>query len=376
LESLVTQLFADGYLELPELMYSEQPKTVGLDSTYTPFAQENIKEGTPTGKGTVLTLSNGRYDEFKNAKRIETIGSVRFNTEKNKIVGFGENKRQVEVVSRFLSVDPIAASYPELTPYQFASNTPIWAIDLDGLEASIAVYGAGKKEYKKEDGTVKVEYHKSLFKMEAERDVKWKNANIVYSAITGAKLIEALENETKKECSIGYLSIFSHSSSINIILDNGELGKEALGIQQWKGYTLSKLSAVFDNSAITFDKNALVVFAGCNAGRITASDGTKDKIYSIAEAIAKTYGIATIGAEGYTSPTSDGQGRQSDYGYFLYLSNGQNVTPTRIGLGKILNENTVKKAQQYILLRSAVNAIQNTINENAEAERDTELDTN
>lgn len=25
-------------------------------------------------------------------------------------------------------------SYPELTPYQFASNTPIWAIDLDGLE--------------------------------------------------------------------------------------------------------------------------------------------------------------------------------------------------------------------------------------------------
>jgi hypothetical protein len=369
-------LFADGYLELPELMYSEQPRTAGLDSTYTPFAQENIREGTPTGKGTVLTLSNGRYDEFKNAKRIETIGSVRFNTEKHKIVGFGENKRQMEVVSRFLSVDPIAKQYPELTPYQFASNTPIWAIDLDGLEASIAVYGAGKKEYKKEDGTVKVEYHKALFKMEAERDVKWKNANIVYSAITGAKLIEALENETKKECSIGYLSIFSHSSSINIILDNGELGKEALGIKQWKGYTMSKLSAVFDNSAITFDKNALVVFAGCNAGRITASDGTKDKIYSIAEAIAQTYGIATIGAEGYTSPTSDGQGRQSDYGYFLYLSNGQNVTPTRIGLGKILNENTVKKAQQYILLRSAVNAIQNTINENAEAERDTELATN
>ena len=134
LEINITKLFADGYLELPEPMYSEQPKTVGLDSTYTPFAQENIREGTPTGKGKVLTLSNGRYDEFKNAKRIETIGSVRFNTEKNKIVGFGENKRQVEVVSRFLSVDPIAKQYPELTPYQFASNTPIMAIDLDGLE--------------------------------------------------------------------------------------------------------------------------------------------------------------------------------------------------------------------------------------------------
>jgi hypothetical protein len=134
LENNIIKLFADGYLELPELMYSEQPKTVGLDSTYTPFAQENIREGTPTGKGTVLTLSNGRYAEFKNAKIIETIGSVRFDTEKKKIVGFGENKRQVEVVSRFLSVDPIAKSYPELTPYQFASNRPIDGIDLDGLE--------------------------------------------------------------------------------------------------------------------------------------------------------------------------------------------------------------------------------------------------
>ncbi|MDX2280215.1 MAG: RHS repeat-associated core domain-containing protein [Saprospiraceae bacterium] len=37
-------------------------------------------------------------------------------------------------VGRFLSVDPITKQYPELTPYQFASNTPIQAIDLDGLE--------------------------------------------------------------------------------------------------------------------------------------------------------------------------------------------------------------------------------------------------
>lgn len=39
-------------------------------------------------------------------------------------------------LGKFLSVDPLTASYPELTPYQFASNQPIWAIDLDGLESS------------------------------------------------------------------------------------------------------------------------------------------------------------------------------------------------------------------------------------------------
>ena len=37
-------------------------------------------------------------------------------------------------LGRFLSVDPLAPKYPELTPYQFASNRPIDGIDLDGLE--------------------------------------------------------------------------------------------------------------------------------------------------------------------------------------------------------------------------------------------------
>ena len=41
-------------------------------------------------------------------------------------------------LGKFLSVDPLFKSYAELTPYQFASNTPIQAIDLDGLEAKKA----------------------------------------------------------------------------------------------------------------------------------------------------------------------------------------------------------------------------------------------
>uniref|UniRef100_UPI0027B8DF3C RHS repeat domain-containing protein n=1 Tax=Foetidibacter luteolus TaxID=2608880 RepID=UPI0027B8DF3C len=37
-------------------------------------------------------------------------------------------------IGKFLSVDPISKEYPELTPYQFASDCPVQAIDLDGLE--------------------------------------------------------------------------------------------------------------------------------------------------------------------------------------------------------------------------------------------------
>ncbi|WP_044219549.1 RHS repeat-associated core domain-containing protein [Chitinophaga pinensis] len=37
-------------------------------------------------------------------------------------------------VGKFLSIDPLTQKYPELTPYQFASNRPIDGIDIDGLE--------------------------------------------------------------------------------------------------------------------------------------------------------------------------------------------------------------------------------------------------
>ena len=37
-------------------------------------------------------------------------------------------------LARFLSVDPLTKEYPKFTPYQFAGNTPIVALDLDGLE--------------------------------------------------------------------------------------------------------------------------------------------------------------------------------------------------------------------------------------------------
>ncbi len=37
-------------------------------------------------------------------------------------------------LGRFLSVDPLTVEYPDLTPYQFAGNMPVIAMDRDGLE--------------------------------------------------------------------------------------------------------------------------------------------------------------------------------------------------------------------------------------------------
>jgi len=46
-------------------------------------------------------------------------------------------------LARFLSIDPLSGSFPWYTPYQFAGNNPIWAIDLDGLEDEIIVDDLG-----------------------------------------------------------------------------------------------------------------------------------------------------------------------------------------------------------------------------------------
>ena len=61
-------------------------------------------------------------------------------------------------VGRFFSVDPIAAEYPWYTPYQFAGNTPIMAVDLDGKEPDVIV---GEK-FEVRDGPTVYTYYKLL----------------------------------------------------------------------------------------------------------------------------------------------------------------------------------------------------------------------
>jgi len=49
-------------------------------------------------------------------------------------------------IARFVSVDPLTKDYPWYTPYQFAGNTPITCIDLDGLEPA-RPHVPGKPQY-------------------------------------------------------------------------------------------------------------------------------------------------------------------------------------------------------------------------------------
>lgn len=64
-------------------------------------------------------------------------------------------------VGKFLSKDPLFKTYPWFTPYQFAGNSPIWAIDLDGLESKIVIHT--------NNGPPKV-----LQETEDNRGIKWR----------------------------------------------------------------------------------------------------------------------------------------------------------------------------------------------------------
>jgi|GEM_PF-2919138 len=90
-------------------------------------------------KGETVTLTKGEYDEFFDEESVQRIGSAFVDVNTMKVVDLHltkEEQRQFDNAreSRFLSVDPLASKYPYYTPYQFAGNTPIQAIDLDGLE--------------------------------------------------------------------------------------------------------------------------------------------------------------------------------------------------------------------------------------------------
>ena len=75
--------------------------------------------------GRSFTSSSYRYGFNGKEQDLETLSTSTYD------YGF---RIYNPALGRFLSVDPLSHAYPWFTPYQFAGNTPISAIDLDGLE--------------------------------------------------------------------------------------------------------------------------------------------------------------------------------------------------------------------------------------------------
>lgn len=86
------------------------------------------------------TLSKGKYIEHFDTDSIVQIGSVLFNPFTNEITGFvktetvySEATLQPEIVSRWMSPDPLSDEFPDTSPYVFTNNNPIRFVDPEGL---------------------------------------------------------------------------------------------------------------------------------------------------------------------------------------------------------------------------------------------------
>jgi hypothetical protein len=95
------------------------------------------------------TLSKGKYIEHFDTDSIVQIGSVLFNPFTKKITGFviqetvySEATLQPEIVSRWLTPDPLTEEREWVNPYNFVQNNPIIRIDPTGL---LDTYGVNQQ---------------------------------------------------------------------------------------------------------------------------------------------------------------------------------------------------------------------------------------
>lgn len=108
--------------------------------------RKNIEASNPFKKygfyPKIATLSKGKYLEAHDIDSIISIGSVRFNRKTREIVEFREidlsdpdAQPYLDTAGRWFSPDPLSEEFSSWSPYHYAYNNPINAIDPDGRES-------------------------------------------------------------------------------------------------------------------------------------------------------------------------------------------------------------------------------------------------
>lgn len=117
---------------------------IAITLTFFVKAQKDFNPFESIGKeGKMLTLSNGKYIEVEMYDSLQRIGSVIINRNTGEIHELlpiedtSEFRYDPTTFSRWYSLDPMAAKYSDLSPYNFVANNPILLVDADGREIII-----------------------------------------------------------------------------------------------------------------------------------------------------------------------------------------------------------------------------------------------
>lgn len=140
------------YLHIHNLGYSKMPKEMYLNWLMDIKERDTNKEVerytfTPPQpfekygyKVKVATASNGKYQEFFDLDTLVQIGTVMLNRMTGQVTSFveydtvySEATLEPEVISRWLSPDPLAEEFYDWSPYNYAFSNPIRYTDPTGL---------------------------------------------------------------------------------------------------------------------------------------------------------------------------------------------------------------------------------------------------
>lgn len=146
------ELLQERYIHIHRLGYRQMPKEMYLnwlmdiEEKDTDKSLERFQFDSPQPfkdygyKMKVSTLSNGKYPEFFDQDSIIQIGTVVLNRLNGQLRAFieydtlySEATLEPEVISKWLSPDPLAEEFYSHSPYNFALNNPIRYNDPDGL---------------------------------------------------------------------------------------------------------------------------------------------------------------------------------------------------------------------------------------------------
>jgi hypothetical protein len=231
----------------------------------------------------VQTLSNGKYSEFFDQETIVEIGTVLFNTETEKIVGYLEPDTiniSAELLSRWTSVDPMAYKYSSLSPYCYVANNPLNAIDptgkeivivggnqdqtyndlailyatpmgrqmIDALQKSSQVYKIGGDAWQAKSSAYDHESNRLKYYQGTAEDID--GTSLRSFEILGHELYHAYEDETNQI--EGYSTLAVEKGSVKFENYLRKIYSEGSSAQRLK-YTGNKLFEV--NEATSFDTN-------------------------------------------------------------------------------------------------------------------------
>jgi hypothetical protein len=191
-------------------------------------------------------------------------------------------------IGRFWQVDPLSDKYVYNSTYAFSENKVTAHVELEGLEAKLAIAGSGTNtSYKPEDVNA----------FDARAKNLEKTAGFTASQVNnGDQIVDKLKEGTAKEGSVGAVVIFAHTSQDGVFLDKEDglyRGSDSYGGVNSANVEEIKSGVVAGD--IKFEKNAVIVMGGCNCGKDAGSG-------SIAESMAKELGVTVYAATGNVYP--------------------------------------------------------------------------